>query len=485
MGVLTLLRALRAHQNIWLAPSLLLCLLLAACAPGGASSALGDPAAAKRAATAEGGQQAPASGQRQPAPAQLLSSADLSIAYHFILNSYVDQLDYATLIEAARAAVAQNVAAAGALPIDSAPMDLFPLPTGNADRDWELFSTSLAAVIQRHPDRSLQDRPDYLALRKMLETLDDSHSTLITADDARRRAESAYSGIGVRLARQDPQSPPLIVEVFQSSPGAVAGVRAGDRIVAVNDRSVTPLALSDIADLIRGPQGSEVVLQLDRTAAGGPVTVHAVRRPITTPVAEGALLEPRIGYIRVRSFGDTTPDRVGAILKEWSPAGLQGLLLDLRGNPGGNIQAVARVAGYFMPPRPIGIAVDRTGQREDILAEQRPLQPSKLPLVVLVDGDSGSGSEILAASLREYQLAAVVGQKSAGSVNLAGGISLSDGSTIQVTIRRVLTPRGAQLDRVGVEPDESVPLSAQDLESGRDPQLDRALALIQQRLPRS
>jgi carboxyl-terminal processing protease len=485
MGVLTLLRALRAGQKFWLAPSMLFCLLLVACAPGGASSALGDPAAARRAAAAEGGQQAPASTQRQAAPAQLLSSTDISIAYHFILNNYVDQLDYVTLIEAARAAVAQNVAAAGALPIDSAPMDLFPLSTGDADRDWDLFSTSLAAVIQRHPDWSLQNRPDYLAIRTMLETLKDSHSTLITADDARRQAESAYSGIGVRLTRQDLQSPPMIVEVFPSSPAAGAGVRAGDRIIAVNDRSVTSLALSDIAEQIRGPQGSEVVLQLDRTAAQGPVTVRAVRRPITTPVAEGKLIRPRIGYIRVRSFGDTTPDRVGALLTEWRPAGLQGLLLDLRGNPGGSIQAVTRVAGYFMSARPIGITVDRTGQREEIVAEPRPLQPSKLPLVVLIDGDSGSGSEILAASLRDYQLATVVGQKSAGSVNLATDVSLSDGSAIRVTVRRLLTSKGAQLDGAGVEPDESVPLSAQDLEAGRDPQLNRALALLEQRLPHS
>ena len=287
------------------------------------------------------------------------------------------------------------------------------------------------------------------------------------------------------MTRQDLQGPPLIVEVFPSSPAAVAGTRAGDRIIAVNDRSVTSLALSDIAELIRGPQGSEVLLQLVRTAARGPITVHAVRRPVSMPVAEGALLAPRIGHIRVRSFGDTTPDRVGAILTEWRPVGLQGLLLDLRGNPGGSIQAVTRVAGYFMAPRPIGIALDRAGQRQDIVAEPRPLQPSKLPLVVLIDGDSGSGSEILAASLREYQLAVVVGQKSAGSGNLATSIPLSDGSAIQVTSRRLLTPKGAPLDRVGVDPDESVPLSVQDLEAGRDPQLDRALALIEQRLPRS
>jgi carboxyl-terminal processing protease len=467
-----------------MAPWLLLSLVALACTPGGASSAQGDRAAAQRAASVESRQQAVTSGQRPTAPATLLTSTDLSIAYHFILENYVDQVDYATLIEAARAAVAQEVAEAGALPIDSAPMDLLPLPTGNAEKDWQVFSNSLVAVVQRHSEWSLQDRPDYLAVRKMVESLNDSHSSLITADDARRRAEAAYSGIGVRLTRQDAQSPPLIVEVFQSSPAAIAGVRAGDRILTVDDRSVAPLALGDIADLIRGPQGSEVVLGLERTAAGGPVTVRAFRRAINTPVADGGVIDPKIGYIRVRSFGDTTPDRVGALLTEMRPVGLQGLILDLRGNPGGNLQAVAKVAGYFMDPRPIGISVDRAGQREAIFAEPRPLQPTKLPLVTLIDGDSGSGSEILAASLREYQLSALVGQRSAGSVGLANTLPLSDGSSLQVTVRRLLSPSGTQLDRVGVQPDEMVPLTAEDLEAGRDPQRDRAVAVLKQRMAR-
>jgi carboxyl-terminal processing protease len=315
----------------------------------------------------------------------------------------------------------------------------------------------------------------------MLASLNDGHSTFVTADETRRRAETSYSGIGVRISRLDPGGAPTIIEVFPSSPAFVAGIRPGDRIIAVGDRSVGQSALDEVADLIRGPQGSEVVLQLERTAAGGPVTVRAFRRPMTVAQADGELLEPRIGYVKIRSFGETVAERVGRLFLEQRQAGALGWIIDVRGNPGGNLQAVSRVAGYLMETRPIGISVDRSGQREALFAEPRPFVV-RAPLVVLIDGDSGSGSEILASALREYQLATLVGRKTAGSVGIATPQQLSDGSTVQVTVRRLLSASGATLDRVGVEPDVVVELSPRDLEQSRDPQRDRAVQILRQRI---
>jgi carboxyl-terminal processing protease len=272
-----------------------------------------------------------------------------------------------------------------------------------------------------------------------------------------------------------------VVEVFPSSPAAQAGVRIGDRIKTVGDQPVDQLPLSGVADLIRGPQGSEIAVQLERTAAGGPITIRAARRSITTAEADGQALEPGVGYIKIRSFGETVAERVGRLLLEQRQAGAQGWVIDLRGNPGGNLTAVSRVAGYFMNNRQIGISVDRSGQRDALMAEQRPFAV-RAPLVVLIDGDSGSGSEILAAAFKEHQLATLVGQKTAGSVGIANTRQLSDGSTIQITVRRLLSASGAQLDRLGVEPDESATLTAQDLEAGRDPQRDRAIQLVRQRI---
>jgi carboxyl-terminal processing protease len=454
----------------------------AGCSRPGVASPRGDQAAAQRAAASEGRQQ-PARQSRPQSEPSLLGSSDIALAYSFVLDSYVDRVEYAPLIEAARGALSEALSQSGALPIDNAPLDLLPLTTGSLERDLTAFSSAFDAVIQRHPEWSLHTRPDYLAISKMIESLGDNHSTFLTPEETRRRSESSYSGIGVRIARPDSQGPPVVIEVFHSSPAAIAGVKVGDRIVAVGDRDMRQASLEQVAEQIKGPQGSEVVLHLERTAEGA-ITVHAFRRTIETPQADGQLLDSRVGYIKIRNFGDTVAERVGRLLLEQRQAGAQGWIIDLRGNPGGDLQAVARVAGYFMDSRPIGITVNRGGQREAIFAEQRPFS-IKAPLVVLVDGDTGSGSEILAASFREYQLALLVGQKTAGSVGIANTRQLSNGSTVQLTVRRLLSASGAQLDRLGVQPDEAVTLSAQDLEAGQDPQRDEAVKLLRERLPQA
>lgn len=460
----------------------LLTLTSGGCARGNTASRLGDKAAAERAAAAESRKEEPqqAGQSRGQGPAALLSGSDLGVAYQFILESFVDQVDHAALIEAAAGSTRQQLAEAGALPVDTAPLDLLPLPTTNPARDWSDFGAAFDGLIQRHPAWSQRARPDYGALRNMLESLDDNHSSFLTADESRRRAETTYSGIGIRIARPDRAGPPVVVEVFAASPASLSGVLVGDRIVGIGEQQTAQLRLSEVADLVRGPQGSEVVLQIERTAARGPVMVRAVRRRIDSPLADGQILEPGVGYIRIRSFGQTTAERVGALLVEQRQAGAQGWLIDLRGNPGGDLEIVRRVAGYFLVNRVIGISVDRTGQREGIMSEPRQLSV-RAPLVVLIDGDSGSGSEILAAALQEYQLATLVGQKSAGSVGIANGRQLSDGSVVQLTVRRLLSASGAQLDRVGVQPDEIMPLTAEDLEAGRDPQRDRAVQLLRER----
>lgn len=454
--------------------------LLLACAPSGVSSPQGDRAAAERAASAAARQQAGTGGA--PADAtDILDGSDLGLAYRFIISNFVEPVDDRQLIDAGAEALRSALRDVGVLPLDTAPLDLMPLPEGNPDSDWNAFSTAYDAVIQRHLTWVRQTRADYLVLRKMAESLHDDHTVFLTAEETRRQNETRYSGIGVRLARLDPQGPAVIIEVFPASPAALAGVRAGDRVLAVGDQPVAQAPLSTIVDLIRGPQGSEVTLQLDRTAAGAPFTVHVFRRAIDTPIADGEVIAPGIGYIRIRSFNETVAERVGRLLLEQRQAGARGWIIDLRGNPGGNLVAVARVGGYFMDPRPIGIAVDRNGQREAIFAEQRPFKV-QAPIAILIDNGSGSGAELLASAFKEYQLGVLVGEKTAGNVGIAGTRQLPDGSTIQVTVRRLLSASGAQLDHVGVQPDETVGLQVQDLESGRDPQRDRAVQLLQQRL---
>jgi carboxyl-terminal processing protease len=462
----------------------LVCLSLVACNRG-PTSAVGDPAAAERAAVGQGRpKQAPRSpaGGPSAAPApSLLTSLDLAQGYQFIRERFFESVDHAGLIEAARGALRQSVDEAGGLPLDTAALDYLPGLTGNPERDVGAFGLAFDAVVQRHQAWSMEARPDYQALRAMVASLNDAQSVFTPAEQVRRRAEASGSGIGVRIARPDPAGPPVVVEVFPGGPAALAGVRGGDRILSVGERQVQQLELGDVADLIRGPQGSEVSLLLERTAAGGPVVVKTSRRTIDAPQADGQLLEQRVGYIRIREFGETAAERVGRLLLEQRQAGAEGWILDLRGNPGASLTAAARVAGYFLEPRPIALAVDRGGQREAIYAEARPFSV-RAPLVLLIDGDSAQAAEIFASAFRDYNLAGLVGQRSAGRVGIADFKPLSDGSTLQVTVRRLVSVGGARLDKVGVEPDRRATLTSQDLEAGRDPQRDEALRALRERL---
>lgn len=475
-----------ARQLGWLrfaAATLLAGLLLAGCQRGGAGSPQGDPGAAQRAAAQES--RPPGQQGRPETPTSLLSSIDVGLVYRFILDGYVERVDPTTLIEAAGSGARDTLLQAGALPIDTAPLDLLPAPSGDSDRDWATFSGGLDAVVQRHPSWSRQARPDYEAVRRMLQSLNDNHSSFLTAEEFRRRNETSFSGIGVRIARPEKEGPPVVVNVFRSSPAAAAGLRAGDRILAVGDRSVVQLAISDIADLIRGPQNTEVVLQVQRAGTPDPLSIRAFRRPLTVPDAEGEPVQAGIGYIRIFSFGPTAAEKVGSAILEQRQQGARGWILDLRGNPGGSLDQVTRTAGYLMDARPVAVSVARDGQRQGIFADQRPFRlPPNTPLAVLVDGDTGSGAEVLAAAVKEYQLGSLIGQRTSGSVGIATTRQLSDGSAVQLTISKLTSPGGAQLDRVGVQPDEEVPLAAEDLAAGRDPQRDRAAQILTQRIGR-
>jgi carboxyl-terminal processing protease len=184
-----------------------------------------------------------------------------------------------------------------------------------------------------------------------------------------------------------------------------------------------------------------------------------------------------IGVMRIRSFGTDVPEQVQQLLTQGRNRGARAWVIDLRGNPGGSIEAMARVAVNFIESRPVGLAVDRTGQREPIVAPGRPAGP-RFPFVVLVDRETASGAEILAAAIKEYQVAPIVGARTAGSVGLAVPQPLSDGSAFQITIRRLLTPSGVVVDKQGLQPDVEADLTLDDLQRGDDPQFVRAVEML-------
>ena len=409
-----------------------------------------------------------------------LSSAELGLVYRLILERYVDRVEHASLVQAADVAVRDLELRTGSLPIDTAPLDLAPTPTGNPERDWQQFAQGYDAVVGKHPRWAAADRPDWAVLRQMLRVLGDNHSMFIEPEEMRRRAESGYSGIGVRMSKPEPSETPIVVEVFRDSPAARAGVQPGDRVIAVDGVSTAERPISEIVSGVRGAQGTTVRLRLSRRGRPG-LETPIVRAPVEAPRVEGAVRGNLVGILRIRDFGDTIPDAVQQVLAQGRARNAQAWVLDLRGNPGGQLSAVARVASNFVDARPIALAVDRAGNREPLNAEGRPAI-SPTPLVVLVDKETASGAEVLAAALQEYKVAPLVGTTTAGSAGIAVPRPLSDGSAVQLTERRLISPSGARIDGVGVRPDAEVELSIADLEQGDDPQMTRALELLLEQL---
>jgi carboxyl-terminal processing protease len=407
-----------------------------------------------------------------------MSSAELGLVYRAILERYVERLDHAQLIRVAADGLRSALRDEAALPMASISLDLLPAPSGSVDRDWAAFAVAYDSVVQKLPTWSNDSHADWIVVRHMVESLADGHSLFLTPDDVKRRNETTYGGIGVRLARSDQGQMPLVGEVFPNSPAEAAGMKSGDRIVEVEGQDLTGKALPDVVQLIRGPSDTEVSLRVRRLNSPELIEFRLRRAQVQIEPVTGGLSANGVGYLRIRTFSDeNVPDMALRLLVRERELGARALLLDLRGNPGGSLTAVTRVAGMFVENLPIGFQV-RQGQQTRIVAESSGPLTRGMPVVVLVDEETASGGEILAAALREYGVASVVGTNTAGNVAVAVEIPLPDGSAIQITEHRYETPSGAKLDRVGVKPDETVEMSDTDIEAGRDPQLTRALEIL-------
>jgi carboxyl-terminal processing protease len=399
-----------------------------------------------------------------------------------LFQEYIDPVDGASVISGASRSISELMRRSAFLPIDMAIMDLMPVPRGEEPaRAWSGFATTYDELIDKHAAWAREARPDQAAIRGMLASLNDSHTTYIDPAQRRRMAETSYVGVGIRLSKPEEGRSPVIVEVFPRSPAAQAGLRPGDRIESADGNSTVDLSLNDIVRYIRGAPDSTVKMTISRQ--GQTRTVDVPRAAVEPRRVEGGPLGSGVGYVRIRTFATDVPNAVFdqlTALDRARTSGIRGLILDLRGNSGGELRAVANVGGAFFPGQPLGLSVDRTGAQTPLRAEGRK-RISDDPIVVLIDRDTGSGSEILASALREHGLATIVGTNSAGSVGIAQVHELPDGSAIQVTERRLLTPSGARLDRVGVKPDVEVQTTVLDLEAGKDPPLERAVQIIKER----
>jgi carboxyl-terminal processing protease len=417
-----------------------------------------------------------------------LSASDLYTAYRAIVDTFVDPIDGEQLIRAGTDSLRASLDGQVNLPLLTLPVQLLPNTTGNVDRDWQAFGDAYDSVVTKMPQWAQDAHPDWAILRGMIDSLKDGHTSFLTPDEARRRGETSFAGIGVLLSRPQNDQPPLIAEIFTNSPASTSGLKRGDRILSVDGNDVSGKAVQDIASLIRGPLNTEVKLTIRRLSSTGPLDFTLRRAQVQVEQVIGRQVPSLpIGYLRIRSFTDeAVAQQALGILNQGRQRGLRGWVLDVRGNPGGSLRAVLGVSAGFVDPSHvvIGYQVDR--QRRQTPLETQAINITEgMGVVVLVDHDTASGAEILAAALQEAKLAQLVGSKTAGNVGVATQITLPDESVLQVTEQRFVSPGGTQIDGVGVTPDVPIELTDEDLENDRDPQLMRALELVLQKVQAS
>lgn len=285
-----------------------------------------------------------------------------------------------------------------------------------------------------------------------------------------------FGGIGAYISRDEAGH--VVLTVMRDRPAARAGVQDGDILLAVDGEPITPaMTVEEIITRVRGEVGTHVSLRLKRPGQEAPFTVTVARERIETPSVEWRVLDAdaRIGYVRISIFGEQTARELRDGLAELAGQGIARLVLDLRGNGGGLVDAAVDVASQFLPEGQVLREVKRGG-RERFYPVKRTNSPAlDWELVLLVDGGTASASEIVAGAFRDHKRAVLIGEKTFGKGSVQEVHEFPDGSSLHVTVARWLTPERHPIDRQGIGPDITVGVSAEDHAAGRDPQLARAI----------
>ncbi|MEE2829534.1 MAG: S41 family peptidase [Myxococcota bacterium] len=319
----------------------------------------------------------------------------------------------------------------------------------------QVFADALAIVESRYVDERDPDTLVYDAIGGLTQGLDD-HSVFLDPDqyrDLREVTTGEYSGVGIDVFTRDGRI--VVRQVFAGSPAQAAGLEEGDEIVGVNDRTLETTDPSLLLEDIRGLRGTVVVLRIERAGLEAAFDVSVRRAQIRTPSVEAELVMPQIALLRIDRFQRDTAEEVQVALTRLrldATGDLDGVILDLRGNPGGYLSEAVEIADLWLGDGTIVSTVGRMGLADRDRATLPGTDPDT-PLVVLVDGSSASASEVLAGAIQDRKRGRIVGSTTYGKGSVQQFFDLPDGSALKLTTARYFTPNGQDIHGSGVAPD--------------------------------
>ena len=293
--------------------------------------------------------------------------------------------------------------------------------------------------------------------------------------------EGTYGGIGVVVTSDPKDKLVTVVTAYENAPGAMAGLLPGDKFIKINGMDISSASLDDVTSMTKGQAGTSVRITIYRASEDRTFDVNVIRQKIDIPTIIEKTLPDDIGYIRISAFDRVTVDQFTKAYNNLQSEKMQGLIIDLRNNPGGLLDVVTKIADMLVPEGIIVYTEDKNGEREYNYSDKNAID---VPLVLLVNGNSASASEVLSGAVKDLNVGVLVGTKTFGKGIVQNLYPLSDGSAIKVTVAKYYTPSGVCIQGDGIIPDYVVEMPDEDtariseLTLEEDVQLSKALEVV-------
>jgi carboxyl-terminal processing protease len=346
----------------------------------------------------------------------------------------------------------------------------------NYDLYWDVWNT----IKEKYYDSSkiLDTELFYGSLAGLVASLGDPYSVFLNPqvnNEFTQELSGKFEGIGAEIGLRKDQL--TIIAPLPETPADKAGLKSGDKILAIDGLDTQGMALDKAVNLIRGEKGTKVKLFITPFDGNESKEVEIVRDTIKIISVSWEDKGNQVVYIKISYFNQDTFDRFSDAVNEALATNPKTIILDLRGNPGGFLDVAVKIASYWVEDKPVVLEKIHDGTVTPFPSVGRPILKD-LKTYVLVNEGSASASEILAGALQDYKLGTIVGQQSFGKGSVQDLIDFNDGSSVKLTIAKWLTPNGQTIDEVGITPDVVVEMTPEDYDENRDPQFDKVMQLI-------
>jgi carboxyl-terminal processing protease len=338
-------------------------------------------------------------------------------------------------------------------------------------------STSTEPAIMGTPE----ERRVYGMIQGLAESLGDPYTFFLPPVEQKQFEEDLsgeFTGVGMEIAVREEIL--TVVAPLKGTPAERAGVKPNDKVLKINDMETRGMDVTTAVNHIRGEKGTEVKLLMSREGWTEPKEVKIVRDVINVPILDTKREPGGIFVISLHSFTANSPQLFRDALRQFVESGDTKLVLDLRGNPGGYLEAAVDMASWFLPTGKIVVSEDYAGHQDNVDHRSRGYNVfnENLRVVILVDKGSASASEILAGSLRSYNIGQLVGTNTFGKGSVQELIPITEDTGLKLTVARWLMPDGVQIPKDGIKPDIEVKITEEDVKAGKDPQMAKALELL-------